>query len=138
MKSIDLEMLLHSKRGKFKIMMPNSRVSTMTFTKPKREPMSFQSLLTRKTSSLEELMRLLTQQFQNWLDARMSTLDLWLRHNLFREILMDSSLRNLIYRDKLKMRMEEIESSNLKCSRERLDSEMLMTNSWWPEKSLII
>lgn len=63
-----------------------------------------------------------------WVEPKTNTQDLWLKANLFKEILMDNWLKSLICREHQKMKTWEAESSNNKHLKENKDSELPMTN----------
>jgi hypothetical protein len=90
MKLIDLEIQLPLKKESAKTMMLNLRVLTTMSTRLRRNLSSSVRLLTKKTSNLEELMRLLIKPLLSFQEPRMSTPDLWLKLNLSRETLMDN------------------------------------------------
>ena len=104
-------------------MMQESRVLTMTYTKLKNDPTNFQNSLMLKNLNLEELVKLLIVPLLNWLEQKMIILGLWLKPKHFKETWTDNSPKNPTFREMLKPKTLETESSNLHYSKEKPNTE---------------
>lgn len=128
MKSIGWEMLLLSRRESAKIMMPSLKLLIMIFTKLLREHKNLLNSLMLRILSKEHWHRILMPLKLSLLEHKMIIPDLLLKFKLSKGILTDNSHKKVTSKDKLKMRMLEIEICKPNCSTERPNWEQLMTN----------
>ena len=96
----------------------------MTSTKHKKDQTSSPNWLMLKNLNLEESQKHLIMLLQSWQELRMIIQDLWLKHKLFKEILMDNLLKNPTCKEMLKQKMEETENYNPNFLKEKLKTEI--------------